>query len=69
MTPQEIVFDGKVLRGHFWTHDGMVTANSPDGRQKTTQIGGSPPHILARLMLGEMEEARLGNPMFALPGD
>jgi hypothetical protein len=31
----------------------------------TTHIGGSPPRALARLMLAEMEEARLGNPMFA----
>jgi len=31
----------------------------------TTHIGGSPPRALARLILVEMEEARLGNPMFA----
>jgi hypothetical protein len=61
---QALAFErnGKTLRGHFWTRDGMVTVKSSDGRQKITQIGGSPPRVLARLMLVEMEE---GNSMFA----
>jgi hypothetical protein len=49
-------------------HDGAVSVTTPDGRWKATQIGGSPPHSLARIMLMEMEEARLGNPMFKPPG-
>jgi hypothetical protein len=54
----EAVFelDGVTLRGHFWTHSRLVTVKSPDGRQKTTQIGGSPPRAIAPLMLYELEE-------------
>jgi hypothetical protein len=55
------------LRGHMWAQNGVVTVTSPDGLQKSTQIGGSPPRAIARLMLIELEEARLGNPMFKLP--
>jgi hypothetical protein len=53
----------------MWATNGMVTVTSSDGRQKSTQIGGSPPSAIARLMLIELEEARLGNPMFKLPGE
>jgi hypothetical protein len=48
--------DGTVLRGHFWTCGGMVTAKLGH-RQKTTHIGGSPPHVIARIMMIEMHEA------------
>ena len=68
---QELVFeraDGTVLRGHFWTHEGNVTAKM-GSRQKTTHIGGSPPRALARFMMIEMDEAANGNPMFTLPGE
>jgi hypothetical protein len=57
--------NGKILRGHFWNRNGIVTVKSSDGGQKSTHIGGSPPRALARLMLVEIEEARLGKPMFA----
>jgi hypothetical protein len=65
---QELVMerDGKILRGQFWTHNGMVTAKLGN-RQKTTQIGGSPPKAIAKLMMHEMHEAAKGNPMFKLP--
>jgi hypothetical protein len=36
-------------------------------RQKTTQIGGSPPTAIAKLMMHEMHEAAKGNPMFKRP--
>ena len=54
---QELVMerDGKILRGQFWTHNGMVTAQL-GSRQKTTQIGGSPPKAIAKLMMHEMHE-------------
>jgi hypothetical protein len=42
----------------------MVTAKL-GSRQKTTQIGGSPPKAIAKLMMFEMHEAAKGNPMFA----
>jgi hypothetical protein len=58
---------GKTLRGRMSVHDGAVRVTTPDGRWNATQVGGSPPQALARIMLIEMEEARLGNPMFKRP--
>jgi hypothetical protein len=58
---------GAILRGQMWVKNGVVTVTTPDGRQKSTQIGGSPPYSIARWMLIELEEARLGNPIFKLP--
>jgi hypothetical protein len=58
--------NGTTLRGQMWANNGSVTVTSYDGRQKTTWAGGSP-RAIARLMLIELEEARLGNPMFKLP--
>jgi hypothetical protein len=58
---------GVNVRGHMRAKDGVVTVTLSDGREKSTQIGGSPPRAIARLMLIELEEARLGNPMFKLP--
>jgi hypothetical protein len=60
---------GKPLRGRMSVHDGAVRVTTPDGRWNATQVGGSPPQALARIMLIEMEEARLGNPMFRRPGN
>ena len=34
----------------------MVTVRAPDGRRKTTQVGGSPPEVLAKIMARELEE-------------
>ena len=36
----------------------MVTVTASDGRQKTTQVGGSPPEVLARLMAGELQREK-----------
>jgi hypothetical protein len=58
---------GKPLRARMSVHDGAVRVTTPDGRWNATQVGGSPPQALARIMLIEMEEARLGNPMFKRP--
>jgi hypothetical protein len=66
----EIIVDragGVTLRGHMSARDGSVTVTSSDGSQKTTWAGSSP-RAIARLMLIELEEERLGNPMFKLPG-
>jgi hypothetical protein len=60
---------GRPLRGRMAVHDGMVSVTTPDGRRKVTHIGGSLPHTLAWIMLVEMEEERLGNPIFKLPGE
>ena len=62
----EIVFEykGKELRGQMRVANGLVTVTTPDGRQKSTQIGGSPPESIARMMLRELEAARLGKPLF-----
>ena len=39
----------------------MVRVTAPDGRQKSTQIGGSPPEWLARVMARELEEEKPKN--------
>jgi hypothetical protein len=55
----EIRIGGRVVRGS-WGHDGsMVQVRTPYGH-KTTQIGGSPPITLARIMLRELAERREG---------
>jgi hypothetical protein len=59
---------GVTLRGYMSACDGSVTVTSSDGSQKTTWAGSSPCAI-ARLMLIELEEERLGNPMFKLSGE
>jgi hypothetical protein len=50
---------GKVTRNdvtYRWLlDDGLLTATAPDGRKKTTQLGGSPPDTLARLLAYELE--------------
>jgi hypothetical protein len=33
----------------------MITVTAPEGRQETTQLGGSSPESLARMMLIELE--------------
>jgi hypothetical protein len=51
----EIRIGGSVVRGS-WGHDGsMVQVRTLHG-QKTTQIGGSRPITLARIMLRELAE-------------
>jgi hypothetical protein len=55
---EKLVFERKgqkPLTGTMWVADGMVTVTSEDGRQKTTQVGGSTPRSLARLLLAELE--------------
>jgi hypothetical protein len=59
---------GRPLRGRMSVHDGALRVTTPEGRWNATQVGGSPPQALAKLMLIEMEEARLGNPMFTAAG-
>jgi hypothetical protein len=41
------------LKGEYEVSDGCVTVRCVYG-EKTTQVGGSPPETLARMMLGEM---------------
>jgi hypothetical protein len=36
----------------------MGTVTASDGRQKTTQVGGAPPEVLARLMAGELQREK-----------
>ena len=55
---EEVVFKRKgkkPLKGTMWVADGIVTVTSEDGRQKSTQVGGSPPRTLARMLLSELE--------------
>jgi hypothetical protein len=49
---------GKVSRNgatYPWVvDDGLITVTSPDGQRKTTQLGGSPPESLARILAYEL---------------
>jgi hypothetical protein len=41
------------IAGEYEVDDGMVTVFY-SGREKSTQVGGSPPDVIARLLLGEL---------------
>jgi hypothetical protein len=45
--------DGRVISGTYGYSDRYVTVKTALG-SKTTQIGGSPPRILAQIMLREL---------------
>jgi hypothetical protein len=47
--------DGRVMSGTYGYSDRYVTVKTALG-SKTTQIGGSPPRILARIMLRELAD-------------
>jgi len=47
---------GRLLSGTFTIRDGMVFVRSEHG-EKPAQIGGSPPEVIARLVLGELAAA------------
>jgi len=51
----EITFrvNRKLRTGSFFVEDGMVTAYYEDGSQ-TTQLGGSPAEVVARMLIREM---------------
>ena len=51
----EIRVGGRVVRGS-WGHDGSMAQVRTLHGQKTTQIGGSGPITLARIMLRELAE-------------
>lgn len=53
--------DGRVVQGWYRVHDGMVTVSTAFGRQ-TTQIGGSPPEVLARRLLRKLVAKGLDKP-------
>ena len=52
-TPVSIKSGGVTHHGYLEVDGGMVRV-SYRGSTKATQIGGSPPGVLARLLLGEM---------------
>jgi hypothetical protein len=48
----EITLDGVI---YLWAlFGGVVTVTAPDGRQKSTQLGGSPLQVIARLWAREL---------------
>jgi hypothetical protein len=59
--------DGTTVRGHWWVHDEAVSVRSAYGQEKTSWLGGSSPHGLARLLLLVMEEDRRGHPVPPTP--
>ena len=46
------------VEGTYVVTNGMVTVTAPNGMTKTTQVGGSPPESIAKMMLREIIEAR-----------
>jgi hypothetical protein len=52
--------DGKLVSGTFLIDGQMITVRSDDGRAKRTQLSGSTPETLARLLLLEMEREKPG---------
>lgn len=54
----QAITKGKVSRDgvtYQWTlDDGLLTVAAPDGRRKTTQLGGSSPGALARVLAYEL---------------
>jgi hypothetical protein len=50
---------GKLSRNgvrYRWSlDDGLLTVTAPDGRRKTTQLGGSTPECLGNLLAYELE--------------
>jgi len=46
----------------WWLHEpDMITVRAPDGRKKTTQVGGSPPEVLAMRLAGDLERDLTNN--------
>jgi hypothetical protein len=45
--------EGNKYTGEYSVSKGMLTVTAANG-SKTTQLGGSPPEVLARTMLGEL---------------
>lgn len=60
--PKEISFFserlGKQISGKYLLLGRMMTVTAADGRQKNAPLGGTPPEILARLTLVELEAAK-----------
>jgi hypothetical protein len=52
----EITYNGIT---YIWSvFGGILTVTAPDGRQKKTQLGGSTPESLARIMAGNLEREK-----------
>jgi hypothetical protein len=49
---------GKQISGTYLLSGRMMTVTSADGRQKNAPLGGTPPEVLARLTLIELEAAK-----------
>jgi hypothetical protein len=48
----ELLYDGKIF---VWNlSEGLVTVTCPNFRTKATQLGGSPPQVIARLLAREL---------------
>jgi hypothetical protein len=52
----EIALDGVT---YLWAlFGGVVTVTAPDGRQKSTQLGCSPPQVIAWLLARELSNQK-----------
>ena len=50
----EIQIDGRTVRGTYYVEKGIVTVTTLYGR-KSTQVGGSSPESIARLLLRSLD--------------
>jgi hypothetical protein len=53
--PVSIEWEGKKYAGSYYVEKGMITVSGSWG-QKSTQVGNSPPELLARIMLRELAQ-------------
>lgn len=51
--PVSIELNGKTYDGSYSVSGGMITVSGPYGSRRT-QVGGSPPDMLARMLLAEI---------------
>ena len=52
-----IEFEGRLVSGTYAVWDGFITVTSEAGTKKA-QVGATPPYILARILLRELEQDR-----------
>jgi hypothetical protein len=64
----EVQIDGKTYSGTYEVVSGVVTVSTPYGR-KSTQVGSSPPRVVARSLLRDLvrEETARPDPMIEGP--
>lgn len=58
----ETEVNGQTFRGWYFVRSGVVTVSHPIYGRKSTQVGGSTPGRIARILLGELVVKSLQKP-------